>query len=148
MKFENLKYPEQNKVNILGQDVMIKPYLTTGEINSIVSQMLQYENYIEREAVKGIAILKFCTDIDTKEKDYDLYRANGIVEEVMNYIREDDLLLIDETIYYEQSVNKTIKDFCDGINKNISEIEPNEMMEELVDNLKDLQDKQNAIQEH
>ncbi len=148
MKFENLKYPEQNKVNILGQDVMIKPYLTTGEINSIVSQMLQYENYIEREAVKGIAILKFCTDIDTKEKDYDLYRANGIVEEVMNYIREDDLLLIDETVCYEQSVNKTIKDFCDGINKNISEIEPNEMMEELVDNLKNLQDKQNAIQEH
>lgn len=148
MKFNKLAYPTEITKIILGQEVKIKPYLVTSEIASIVYQMKEYDSYIKREMVKGLCILNFCTDINVKDEDYDLYRANGIIDSVMNEIKEEDLLLIDEAIYHEDSVNKTIKDFCDGMNKNLSEIKPNEMMEGLVNNLKDLQDKQNAIQEH
>lgn len=145
MKFDKLRYPKEIKKTILGMEVEIKNYLTTGEINSIVEQMLEYDNYIQREMVRGLCILKFCTNIEVDDENYDLYRANKIISVVMDEINEEDLLLIDETICNKESINKIIKDFCNGIDRNLLETKPDKMMEELVSDLKDLQEKQNAI---
>lgn len=141
MKLNELKLNVDTVKSKLGFNV--KKHLLSNEIVNIAEMMLQEENYMTREEIKAIALVDFCTDIEMEfDKEdgsliinqdiYDILNSHGIIKEVENIIDKRDLALIDKYIEYSESVNHTIKYFCDNISKDIEEQNKNFNMNELL----------------
>lgn len=133
-----------NEIEFMDTKIQIRPYLLSDEINKIVEEMLKNNNYIQRIALRNMMILHFCTnldilnennEIDATYENYDKYKTNGLIDLVLDNIDENDLLLIDEAIYYEESTNKTLKDFLDvvtdRIDKTIKDFNSNDIMNKI-----------------
>ncbi|MEG0900166.1 MAG: hypothetical protein RSD67_05305 [Oscillospiraceae bacterium] len=88
-------------------------FLLAEEVMSIVEQMENYDNYMAREIVKGVLLIKFCTNIPTENMEdlqlYNMYVANGII----NFLEENIINInsIDKNIEYNNSVAKSVNTF-------------------------------------
>lgn len=139
MKFENLEFPKTIKENILGQEVEIRPYLISGEIDNIVENMLAQDLPMQRIMIKELGILTYCTNIEVENSLYDLYKTNGIIDKVMSLIDEDYLIEIDDCYYEATCMNSIVKDFLVEANNkmgkfldNMGNVDLNKMVKEFV----------------
>lgn len=107
---------------------IIKQYLKTSEINTIVNNMIKQDSYLTAIMSRDILILQYCTDlniadengnIDLRFETYDKYRED--IEKTLSEINENDLLLIDECYQHETSLKVIVKEFLDGASKKIDE---------------------------
>ena len=108
---------------------IIKKYLSITEIQSIINEILKYDTYIQRIIVRDILILYYCTNLNLKDDNdnidatfdtYDKYKLDGTIEKVLSKINEEDLLMINEAIYYEDSIKNIIKEISNNLNDKIS----------------------------
>jgi len=124
--------PKEVKIESLDKIVKIKQYLLMNEIDEIVKTCKEL-NPIDRDIFMYAMIIDKCTDltglvehkkdtisIDTKL--YDLYKMNGVIDDI---IYEIDNKYVDEIEYYIgqfNSVNQTIKDLSKDIEKLLEKI--------------------------
>lgn len=108
---------------------IIKKYLSITEIQSIINEILKYDTYIQRIIVRDILILYYCTNLNLKDDNdnidatfntYDKYKLDGTIEKVLSKINEEDLLMINEAICYEDSIKNIIKEISNNLNDKIS----------------------------
>lgn len=110
----NLKYPEKMKLESC-EEIEIKPYLLLEEEGYIIEQLKDIDNFIEREYNLDCLLLQLACDIN-EPMDYDLLKANGIFEEI-RFILSDNIEEINKAIEYENSLNKTMKEFLTDMSK-------------------------------
>ena len=108
---------------------IIKKYLSITEIQSIINEILKYDTYIQRIIIRDILILYYCTNLNLKDDNdnidatfdtYDKYKLDGTIEKVLSKINEEDLLMINEAICYEDSIKNIIKEISNNLNDKIS----------------------------
>lgn len=106
MKVKELKLKLPKQVEVKG--VKVRPYLKTDEIGLIVSECSEIIDVVVRDRLANQYVLKFCADIecDTIE-DYDLLKASGMLQEVINVITNIDELL--GFIYETDSTNSIVR---------------------------------------
>lgn len=117
---------ESKDYHIDNLDFNFKNYLTAEEITSIATQMLERDNYMHREIVKGVLLVAFCTDIKIDEtlddmETYNIYTKNGVIEFLKSYV--SNLYLVEEYVKNSENINAVISDFLKGINKTIAKFE-------------------------
>lgn len=120
MKLNNLELPKTIERKILDKTMEIKPYLTSSEIGAIVEVMLTYDSFLERKMVRDLCLLRFCTNIEVDDSEYDLYETTGLIDEVKMEIPNKYIQLIEDCVKQKESINTYIKDFLKEINKNLS----------------------------
>lgn len=125
---KDLKFPEPIEVTIKDLDltIKVKPYLTSEEIDSIVTQMTSIEDsYVLRDNVRDTLIIRYCTDIDVFDNDeietklIDLYRVNGIIDKVKDNIDKKYLDIIE---YYVITDSDSAGTQLKGIRKDLNAV--------------------------
>lgn len=128
-----------------------KNNLTSKEINMIVNDMLEKETYLQAILSRDMMILYFCTDlnvldengnIDATFENYDKYKENGTIEEVLGQIDENDLFFIDECYQHEISTNVIVKEFLDDLSEKIDKYGKGFNLQKAFDKLKDSVEKE------
>lgn len=124
---KELKFTETKefKIEALDNMVEIKPYLLIEEINEIVN-LCKNENPITRDMLMYSLIVSKCTNIqglinvsgDSISVDleiYNLYKINGIIDEILTHIDERYINEIEYYIGQYNSINQTVKDLSSDI---------------------------------
>ena len=123
-----------------------KKFLKMNEINVIVNDMIKKETYLQAIASRDMMILYFCTDlnvidengmIDATFENYDKYKEDGTINNVLSEIDENDLFLIDECYQHETGMNVIIKEFLIFLNKKIDKYGKGFNLQKAFDKLKD-----------
>lgn len=99
------------------------------QIQSIAHQMLEREDFIQRELCKGVLLIKFCTDIDCGElEDFELYNKysqDGTIEFLKDNI--PNTYLIDEYVAFEENpmhgIRNDVKVFLEATSKTLDKFE-------------------------
>jgi len=94
-------------------DVKVNQYLSLSQIQKIINEVLQVENFEERESIIDYLILCYATDIGQKTIDElgpDILLKSGLIEEVKSNIRNLSKLL--EGITYHESTGKALREIA------------------------------------
>ena len=114
----------------LSKGIMIKPYLTIAELNTIVIDLKEKKNAIERHFSKIILLTDFCSNIDITgmkaDEVYDLASELGLIEVFQIYLTEYST--IDEIIKSDESIYNVVKEISDNLTPQL-----NKAMEKLGD---------------
>lgn len=97
-------------------DINVTPYLTDMQILIICTQLLDCENYIERQIYLCTAIMEFCTDMteeDFEKVDYNILLNSGLLNAVYSKINNIDM--INQYMKHEESITRTISKCLDGL---------------------------------
>jgi len=101
----------------LTKGIMIKPYLTIAELNTIVIDLKEKKTAIERHFSKIILLTDFCSNIDITgmkaDEVYDLASELGLIEMFQIYLVEYNT--IDEIIKSDESIYNVIKEISDSL---------------------------------
>lgn len=109
-------------------DVMVNPYLTLSQIQKIINEVLQVENFEERESIIDYLILCYATDIGQQKVDElgpDILLQSGLIDEVKNNIKNLNKLF--EGITYHESAGKALREIAKKLPEDL-----NEMMKDVV----------------
>lgn len=109
-------------------DVRVNPYLTLSQIQKIINEVLQVENFEERESIIDYLILCYATDIGQQKVDElgpDILLQSGLIEEVKNNIKNLNKLF--EGITYHESAGKALREIAKKLPEDL-----NEMMKDVV----------------
>lgn len=109
-------------------DVHVKRYLSLSQIQKIINEVLQVNNFEERESIVDYLILCYTTDIGQKKIDElgpDILLQSGLIDEVKLNIRNLSQLL--DGITYHESTGKALRE----ISKRIPE-DLNGMMQDVI----------------
>lgn len=138
-----INFPKTIKINICGEEIKITPYLTYEQINTIVKQVIQEQDYIVRDAIKDTLIVRFCTDIkefDTDELDInilDKYRICGIINEIKKNII--NIEYVDKYISEYESVSNQVRIFIEQLNVAMTSFNQEDLTNTLKSSIIDLQ---------
>ena len=131
-----LKFKEVNESYKVLEDaeltkgIMIKPYLTIAELNTIVIDLKEKKTAIERHFSKIVLLMDFCSNIDITgmkaDEVYDLASELGLIEVFQIYLTEYNT--IDEIIKSDESIYNVIKEISDNLTPQL-----NKAMEKLGD---------------
>ena len=101
----------------LTKGIMIKPYLTIAELNTIVIDLKEKKTAIERHFSKIVLLTDFCSNIDITgmkaDEVYDLASELGLIEVFQIYLTEYNT--IDEIIKSDESIYNVIKELSDSL---------------------------------
>ena len=101
----------------LSKGIMIKPYLTIAELNTIVIDLKEKKTAIERHFSKIVLLTDFCSNIDITgmkaDEVYDLVSELGLIEVFQIYLSEYHT--IDEIIKSDESIYNVIKEISDNL---------------------------------
>ena len=101
----------------LTKGIMIKPYLTIAELNTIVIDLKEKKTAIERHFSKIVLLTDFCSNIDITgmkaDEVYDLASELGLIEVFQIYLTEYNT--IDEIIKSDESIYNVIKEISDSL---------------------------------
>lgn len=101
----------------LTKGIMIKPYLTIAELNTIVTDLKEKKTAIERHFAKIVLLTDFCSNIDITgmkaDEVYDLASELGLIETFQIYLVEYNT--IDEIIKSDESIYNVIKEISDNL---------------------------------
>ena len=101
----------------LTKGIMIKPYLTIAELNTIVSDVKEKKTAIERHFAKIVLLTDFCSNIDITgmkaDEVYDLASELGLIETFQIYLTEYDM--IDDIIKSDESIYNVVKEISDNL---------------------------------
>ena len=101
----------------LAKGIMIKPYLTIAELNTIVIDLKEKKTAIERHFAKIVMLVDFCSNIDITgmkaDEVYDLASELGLIEVFQIYLTEYNT--IDEIIKSDESIYNVIKEISDNL---------------------------------
>ena len=101
----------------LSKGIMIKPYLTIAELNTIVIDLKEKKTAIERHFSKIVLLTDFCSNIDITgmkaDEVYDLASELGLIEVFQIYLTEYNT--IDEIIKSDESIYNVIKEISDSL---------------------------------
>ena len=107
----------------LAKGIMIKPYLTIAELNTIVIDLKDKKTSIERHFSKIILLTDFCSNIDITgmkaDEVYDIASELGLIETFQIYLSEYHT--IDEIIKADESIYNVIKEISDNLTPQINE---------------------------
>ena len=107
----------------LTKGIMIKPYLTIAELNTIVIDLKEKKTAIERHFAKIVMLIDFCSNIDITgmkaDEVYDLASELGLIEVFQIYLTEYHT--IDEIIKSDESIYNVIKEISDNLTPQIHE---------------------------
>lgn len=109
-------------------DIHIKPYLSLSQIQKIINEVLQVENFEERESIIDYLILCYATDIGQPKIDElgpDILLQSGLIDEVKNNI--ENLNKLFEGITYHESAGKALREIAKKLPEDL-----NEMMKDVV----------------
>lgn len=109
-------------------DINIKPYLSLSQIQKIINEVLQVDNFEERESIIDYLILCYATDIGQKKVDElgpDILLQSGLIDEVKNNIKNLNKLF--EGITYHESAGKALREIAKKLPEDL-----NEMMKDVV----------------
>lgn len=109
-------------------DIHIKPYLSLSQIQKIINEVLQVENFEERESIIDYLILCYVTDIGQSKIDElgpDILLQSGLIDEVKNNI--ENLNKLFEGITYHESAGKALREIAKKLPEDL-----NEMMKDVV----------------
>ncbi len=109
-------------------DIHIKPYLSLSQIQKIINEVLQVENFEERESIIDYLILCYATDIGQSKIDElgpDILLQSGLIDEVKNNI--ENLNKLFEGITYHESAGKALREIAKKLPEDL-----NEMMKDVV----------------
>lgn len=109
-------------------DIHVKRYLSLSQIQKIINEVLQVDNFEERESIIDYLILCYTTDIGQKKIDElgpDILLQSGLIDEVKLNIRNLHQLL--DGIIYHESTGKALRE----ISKRIPE-DLNGMMQDVI----------------
>lgn len=109
-------------------DINIKPYLSLSQIQKIINEVLQVNNFEERESIIDYLILCYATDIGQKKVDElgpDILLQSGLIDEVKNNIKNLNKLF--EGITYHESAGKALREIAKKLPEDL-----NEMMKDVV----------------
>ena len=109
-------------------DIHIKPYLSLSQIQKIINEVLQVENFEERESIIDYLILCYATDIGQSKIDKlgpDILLQSGLIDEVKNNI--ENLNKLFEGITYHESAGKALREIAKKLPEDL-----NEMMKDVV----------------
>lgn len=120
---------------------IVRDYLTSQELNYIISAMLEKETALEREIVKVALVVQIlgedigefedCNDIYDKVVADPQINLDGIVT---NYY------IIDKLIAEETGVERVLKDFVQSVNENVVKALENLDLNSAIKELKDIAD--------
>ena len=114
----------------LTKGIMIKPYLTIAELNTIVIDLKEKKTAIERHFSKIVLLMDFCSNIDITgmkaDEVYDLASELGLIEVFQIYLTEYNA--IDEIIKADESIYNVVKEISDNLTPQL-----NKAMEKLGD---------------
>ena len=114
----------------LTKGIMIKPYLTIAELNTIVIDLKEKKTAIERHFSKIVLLMDFCSNIDITgmkaDEVYDLASELGLIEVFQIYLTEYNT--IDEIIKADESIYNVVKEISDNLTPQL-----NKAMEKLGD---------------
>ena len=111
-------------------DIKIKPYLSLSQIQKIINEVLQVENFEERESIIDYLILCYATDIGQSKIDElgpDILLQSGLIDEVKDNI--ENLHKLFEGIAYHESAGKALRSIAQKLPEDL-----NEMMKDVVHN--------------
>lgn len=111
-------------------DIKIKPYLSLSQIQKIINEVLQVENFEERESIIDYLILCYATDIGQSKIDElgpDILLQSGLIDEVKDNI--ENLHKLFEGIEYHESAGKALREIAKRLPEDL-----NEMMKDVVHN--------------
>ena len=101
----------------LSKGIMIKPYLTIAELNTIVIDLKEKKTAIERHFAKIVMLVDFCSNLDITgmkaDEVYDLASELGLIEVFQIYLVEYNT--IDEIIKSDESIYNVIKEISDNL---------------------------------
>lgn len=109
-------------------DIHIKPYLSLSQIQKIINEVLQVENFEERESIIDYLILCYATDIGQSKIDElgpDILLQSGLIDEVKSNI--ENLNKLFEGITYHESAGKALREIAKKLPEDL-----NEMMKDVV----------------
>lgn len=109
-------------------DINIKPYLSLSQIQKIINEVLQVDNFEERESIIDYLILCYATDIGQQKVDElgpDILLQSGLIDEVKNNIKNLNKLF--EGITYHESAGKALREIAKKLPEDL-----NEMMKDVV----------------
>lgn len=109
-------------------DIHVKRYLSLSQIQKIINEVLQVDNFEERESIIDYLILCYTTDIGQKKIDElgpDILLQSGLIDEVKLNIKNLHQLL--DGIIYHESTGKALRE----ISKRIPE-DLNGMMQDVI----------------
>lgn len=109
-------------------DININPYLSLSQIQKIINEVLQVENFEERESIIDYLILCYATDIGQSKIDElgpDILLQSGLIDEVKNNI--ENLNKLFEGITYHESAGKALREIAKKLPEDL-----NEMMKDVV----------------
>lgn len=109
-------------------DINIKPYLSLSQIQKIINEVLQVNNFEERESIIDYLILCYATDIGQQKVDElgpDILLQSGLIDEVKNNIKNLNKLF--EGITYHESAGKALREIAKKLPEDL-----NEMMKDVV----------------
>lgn len=109
-------------------DIHIKPYLSLSQIQKIINEVLQVENFEERESIIDYLILCYATDIGQSKIDElgpDILLQSGLIDEVKDNI--ENLNKLFEGITYHESAGKALREIAKKLPEDL-----NEMMKDVV----------------
>ena len=101
----------------LSKGIMIKPYLTIAELNTIVIDLKEKKTAIERHFAKIVLLTDFCSNIDITgmkaDEVYDIASELGLIETFQIYLAEYNT--IDDIIKSDESIYNVIKEISDNL---------------------------------
>lgn len=109
-------------------DIHIKPYLSLSQIQKIINEVLQVENFEERESIIDYLILCYATDIGQSKIDElgpDILLQSGLIDEVKDNI--ENLNKLFEGITYHESAGKALREIAKKLPEDL-----NGMMKDVV----------------
>lgn len=109
-------------------DIHIKPYLSLSQIQKIINEVLQVENFEERESIIDYLILCYATDIGQSKIDElgpDILLQSGLIDEVKENI--ENLNKLFEGITYHESAGKALREIAKKLPEDL-----NGMMKDVV----------------
>lgn len=119
LKLEN-KAIENIVVDINGQEVAIRPYLTVGEMQLICRYIHNLTDIIEQEIFVDKAVIQYCTDIENiEELDAESPEWGGVVKTITSNISNYNTLIehISKSRTIEFSVERLVTNVTTAINE-------------------------------
>lgn len=135
MNYENLQFPEPIEVVIKPLDnmkVMVKSYLLSRELKSIVLTVKDMDDIINRDIMVKCMLIHFCcseslglveingNEITTDNELYDLYSINGVIDSILDIVDEKYIYDIDLYIDEYNSVSSHIKEVSNNIETSLN----------------------------
>lgn len=147
-----VEFPQPIEKEYNGDTFKIKPYLTSVEKATIISQAIEIDDYLARQNIIDTLVMRMCTDIEDFDNDeinvstLDMYRACGIVDMVEDEFfscgRIKDLRDIDDAIDEHYNLHNTLLEISTSIIDKLGDVDPKQVLAEfdkVTDNLKSLE---------